>query len=142
MSDNRIEVIYMGLSECSTQFCLEIEGENYWWPRKYDKHFYSSPGSVFSVEGEKNEDGRYSMVLSSAIFIDSGEGVSEDVKIRNAIGEKVISAQRQGRNAAKEYEIEEFGELTLNQLKRYLARKGKDAKAGLIAKVVSHLDLW
>ena len=27
MSDNRVEVIYMGLSECSTQFCLQIEGE-------------------------------------------------------------------------------------------------------------------
>ena len=141
MSD-RIEVIYMGLSECSKHTILEIEGEEYWWPRKYDKHFYSSPGSVFSVVGDKNEEGRYSLALHTAIFLNSGEGVSDDIKIRNAIGEKVISAQRQGKNAAKEYEVEEFGELTLNQLKRYLARKGKDAKAGLIAKVVSHLDLW
>tara|TARA_Y100001937_G_C7119142_1_gene331683 strand:+ start:1640 stop:2065 length:426 start_codon:yes stop_codon:yes gene_type:complete len=139
---NRIEVIYMGLSECSKQFCLEIEGQYYWWPRKYDKHFYSSPGAIFSVEGDKNEDGRYSLVLSSAIFEDYRIDVSEDVKIRHAIGERVISAERQGKKAAKDYEVEEFGELTLNQLKRYLATKGKDAKAGLIAKVVSHLDLW
>tara|TARA_R100001163_G_C4976606_1_gene134434 strand:+ start:227 stop:655 length:429 start_codon:yes stop_codon:yes gene_type:complete len=142
MSDdlNPIEVKYMGLTQDGQSIALEIEGEEYYWPRKYAKHFYQ-PGSIYEIQGLKTEEGTWSMAVGTATYLRS-EDVDADVVARNGAGEKFNSAQLQGKKAIKRFNEEDFGNLTLNQLRNYIQHKGKDAKAGLIAKMISHLEMW